>query len=379
MSISVRSALQQSNGIIRLLEAHDRMSTEIVRNTRGKCEQSFEGIWISGLTQTTYLGIPDTEIVSPLYRAILQATNIKSLSPGVRPICAAFDADSGGPVSDIPALVAVLVTIGVTMVIIEDKELKAPGKKVNSLLTATGSQSQADPMVFCETIQAFKKCTYGTDLMVTARIESFNVRIMKDDPTEEVASIKASLKDALSRAEMYTKAGADSIMIHSKSHSPVEVLEFLKRFRERDQATPLVVVPTAYASTPRKSLGDAGANIIIYANHLIRAKIRAVDEIARDALTRNPDLFANNKQAGACVEARNYGCLLRILRDAQFGDEETEGAQKFLSRAQKIVVKNMGAAAMELVQGAQSGCEADERIISVKELLKINSTQVSNI
>ncbi|KAJ5396779.1 phosphoenolpyruvate phosphomutase protein [Penicillium cosmopolitanum] len=276
--LSVRSALHKSSGAIRLLEAHDRSSTKVIRE-RNNSKDCFEGIWISGLTQTTYLGIPDTEIVSPLYRAILQATNIKTLWPSDRPICAAFDADSGGPISDIPALVAVLVTIGVSMAVIEDKELKAPGKKVNSLLTANGSQSQADPADFCKTIQTFKASAQCADLMITARIESFNVRIVKDDPIEEAASIKASLEDALSRAEMYTKAGADAIMIHSKSSSPTEVLDFLKRFRERDQVTPLVVVPTTYATTPRKSLVDAGANVIIYANHLMRAKIHTMEEV----------------------------------------------------------------------------------------------------
>ncbi|CAI7678165.1 unnamed protein product [Penicillium pancosmium] len=366
--LSVRSALRKSSGAIRLLEAHDRSSTKVIRE-RNSSKDCFEGIWISGLTQTTYLGIPDTEIVSPLYRAILQATNIKTLWPSDRPICAAFDADSGGLISDIPALVAVLVTIGVSMAVIEDKELTAPGKKVNSLLTANGSQTQANPADFCKTIQTFKS---------SAQIESFNVRIVKDDLIEEAASIKASLEDALSRAEMYTKAGADAIMIHSKSSSPTEVLDFLKRFRERDQVTPLVVVPTTYATTPRKSLVDAGANVIIYANHLMRAKIHTMEEVVNWGMHRAPDMFANDKEAAACVEAKNYGCLLRILLDRDRVDEKNWKIEHLIQQAKQQAAMGMRTAVMMLEGGTQSGCEADEFMIDVEELLKINAIRVSS-
>ncbi|KAJ5233642.1 uncharacterized protein N7469_005408 [Penicillium citrinum] len=379
MSISVKSALQRSIGAIRLLEAHDRMSTDIVRDTRGPNGELFEGVWISGLTQTTYLGLPDTEIVSPLYRAILQATNVNSLSSRDRPLCAAFDADSGGPVADIPALVAVLATIGVSMVIIEDKVLREPGKKVNSLLTANGSQSQANSTDFGKIIQTFKDCAAGTDLMITARIESFNVRIVQDDPDEEAASIQASLEDALSRAEIYTKHGADSIMIHSKSQKSTEVLTFMKRFRQIDKTTPLVVVPTTYSTTTRTSLVDAGANVIIYANHLMRAKIHAVESTLWRFLSQNPYFFDVDEEARACVGARNFGCLLRILPERQYYESEHIRFKTLLTEMRSSAIRNMRAATTELAGGIESGCEADERIIAVKELLSINAVQVSII
>jgi len=355
------------------------MSTDIVRDTRGPNGELFEGIWISGLTQTTYLGLPDTEIVSPLYRAILQATNINSLSSRDRPLCAAFDADSGGPIADIPALVTVLATTGVSMIIIEDKVLKEPGKKVNSLLSANGSQSQADPTDFGKIIQTFKSCAAGTDLMITARIESFNVRIIQDDPDEEATSIQASLEDALSRAEIYTKYGADSIMIHSKSSKPTEVLTFMERFRQIDKTTPLVVVPTTYATTSRKSLVDAGANVIIYANHLMRAKIHAVGSTLWKCLSQYPYLFEVDEEARACVGARNYGCLLRILPERQYYESEHVNFKTLLAEMRSSAIRNMRAATMELAGGTESGCEADSRIMAVKELLSINAVQVSNI
>jgi phosphoenolpyruvate phosphomutase len=213
--------------------------------------------------------------------------------------------------------------------------------------------------------------------MVTARIESFNVRITKDDPVEEAASIKASLEDALSRAEIYTKAGADAIMIHSKSESPTEVLEFLKRFRERDQVTPLVIVPTTYSTTPRETLIDAGANVIIYANHLMRVKIKAVEEVMGYSCSSTPALFAGDKEAAACAEAGNYGCLMRILLEKDLEVEKKFEMRNFVQQARQLIESRMNNVAGALVMGTQSGCEADFYMISVEELLKINSIQVS--
>ncbi|KAJ5293170.1 catabolic 3-dehydroquinase [Penicillium atrosanguineum] len=379
MYTSIKSFLAQK-GPVRLLESHDQFSTELIRDTVGESGQSFQGVWISGLTQTTHLGIPDTEIISPLRRAILEAGSIKLHTKHDRSLCAAFDADSGGDVADIPALVAVLTTIGVSMVIVEDKTLEEPGKKVNSLLKAIGSQDQADPHEFAKVIQAFRSATLGRELLVTARIESFNVRIAKDDAAEEEASVQSSLQDALARAAVYTEAGADAIMIHSKSSSPFEVLAFLERFRDRDPITPLVVVPTTYSSTTRASLVDAGANIIIYANHLMRAKIRAVQNVSDHLLAIIPGLFANNENARASLKARNYAYLLRTLLERDYwGDEKDEEARQYLVIAHKRAIENMRAAVEELAFGEKSGCEADERIIPVKTLLQINALQLATV
>ena len=376
MSTSVRSLLAQNDGAIRLLEAHDRLSTELIRNNVGDGGQSFQGVWISGLTQTTYLGIPDTEIISPLKRAMLMTSNANPRN--TRPLCAAFDADSGGDLADIPALVAVLATNGVSMVIIEDKAVSEPGKKVNSLLSTSGSQDQAEMHDFANIIRKFKAASAHRGIMVTARIESFTVRIKQNDEAEEKASVQASLKDALTRAKVYTEAGADAIMIHSKSSNPDEVLAFLEEFRSNDPLTPLVVVPTAYSSTAQTALSNAGANIIIYANHLMRAKIKAVDNMSNQLLAGKSALFAYDKELRACFEARNYGCLLqKLLEKRYWGDEEDEESKHYLAIAQKRANENMDATVRELAMGDKSGCEADERIIPVKQLLKINEQQVS--
>ncbi|KAJ5732181.1 hypothetical protein N7493_003662 [Penicillium malachiteum] len=378
MSVSVRSALKQNNGVIRLMEAHDSTSSDIVRNFHVQ-GTGFEGLWISGLTQTTYLGIPDTEIISPLLRATLQAATIISDSSGDRKLCAAFDADSGGDIPSIPTLVQLLESIGVTMIVIEDKDVHAPGQKVNSLLPADGSQPQADPHEFARKIQTFLQHTYGTDMMITARIESFNTRIVMADPVQEEESVRIALADALFRAAIYTQAGADAIMIHSKSKKPTEVIEFLKAFRQTDRTTPVVVVPTTYSTTPRQTLIDAGANVIIYANHLMRAKLKGIAQFAHDQLAENPALFADDGEARACLRAWNYGCLLRLLLKKDFNQEENAEAMKFYMQAQQIAIRDMARATLELILGDYSGCEADSLMVTPKELLVVNAIPVANI
>ncbi|KAH7113964.1 phosphoenolpyruvate phosphomutase-domain-containing protein [Dactylonectria estremocensis] len=377
---SVRSTLAQNNNRIILCESHDGTSTEIIRSTVGSNGQRFHGIWYSGLCQTTYLGIPDSETLSPLQRASLLALDgeLKRKTSN-RPLCAAFDADSGGDIADIPALVALLNLVGVGMIVIEDKAVSAPGQKVNSLATASASQALADPNEFAQAIRTFKAATAKGGPMVTARIESFCCRVAKSDPEEEAKSYEEAHQDALKRARIYHEAGVDAIMIHSKSKSPSEVIRFLREYREFDFETPLVVVPTTYSEIPKDDLYDAGANVVIYANHLMRAKISAVSSISERILSQNLDLFYNDDEVRAIVKARNYGCLLRKLRSRSYWGEESNEARMYRIVAEAIASQNIQATVLDLLQGKLAGCEADTRIVTVKELLAINAKQVVSV
>ena len=63
-----------------------------------------------------------------------------------------------------------------------------------------------------------KKAQGSEDFMIIARIESF--------------ILNKGLDDAMRRAKKYVDAGADGIMIHSKSKKPNEVLVFQKNLKK---------------------------------------------------------------------------------------------------------------------------------------------------
>lgn len=165
--------------------------------------------------------------------------------------------------------------------------------------------------------------------------------------------------------------------LHSKSLEPDEVISFLKQYRAKDSVTPLVVVPTAYSRVLRTTLYEAGANLVIYANHLLRAKISAVSNISEKILVANPNLLSEKTELRTCIEARNYGCLSRKLGERLYLGEEDKEAQLYRVVTESAAAENIKAVVKDLLGGELSGCEADHRIITVKELLKINAVQVT--
>ena len=84
--------------------------------------------------------------------------------------------------------------------------------------------------------------------------------------------------EALKRAQAYYAAGADGILIHSKNSDGEEILNFLKEWGDR---CPVIIVPTTYYATPTDKFRMAGASIIIWANHNLRASISAMREVSR--------------------------------------------------------------------------------------------------
>ncbi|KAF2726327.1 putative phosphoenolpyruvate phosphomutase [Polychaeton citri CBS 116435] len=373
MSSSIKALLGSNNNRIRLLEAHDSISREIIRNGEGNDGEKFHGFWMSGLTQTTYLGVPDTELISPLERASAMAAKDYMGPTSDRRLGAAYDADSGGDPKDISALVLSLAKQGVSMVIIEDKFVGEPGNKVNSLKETSGSQSLAHPEEFAKIVRTFSKASANLDMMITARIEAFTVRkVIKGNEAAEKASVDAAMKDALRRAKIYRSAGAHAIMIHSKSSSPNEVLSFMKEFKASDPTATVVVVPTTYSQANEDILYDAGADVIIYANHLMRAKIRAVNDFSEEYLQGMTDIIAKDAEFKACVEAQNFGYLLQRLMSR----ESIDGVMKWYRiLAEAYAVENMSRVVDCLLNGKTCSA-ADKHIISVKDLLKINSRQL---
>ncbi|MBR0313413.1 MAG: phosphoenolpyruvate mutase [Oscillospiraceae bacterium] len=251
-------------GCVTAIEAHSGITGLIAEKTtvlqNGKTFQ-FDAMWLSSLCDSTAKGKPDIELVdmTSRFRTIDDIMEVTT-----KPII--FDGDTGGLTEHFVYTVRSLERMGVSMVIIEDKT----GLKKNSLFGTEVKQTQDSIQNFCEKIQAGKKAQKTPDFMICARIESL--------------ILERGMEDALTRALAYRDAGADAIMIHSRKKEPDEIFEFLRRFREQDTATPVVLVPTSYNTVYEDEFKRRGANVIIYANQLTRTGFPAMQNAARTIL-----------------------------------------------------------------------------------------------
>ena len=252
--------LLEMKGLVTVMEAHDGLTGLIVENTvvheNGGARQ-FDAMWLSSLCDSTAKGKPDIELVdmTSRFRTIDDIMEVTT-----KPII--FDGDTGGLTEHFVYTVRSLERMGVSMVIIEDKT----GLKKNSLFGTEVEQTQASVEEFCQKIRAGKNAQRTQDFMICARIESL--------------ILEKGMEDALARAKAFVQAGADAIMIHSRKKDPAEICEFIERFRKEDAATPIVLVPTSFNSVKEEEWKERGANIIIYANQLMRAAVPAIRSAA---------------------------------------------------------------------------------------------------
>ena len=240
-----------SKKLSRFLDIHNGLSGLIVENTKvqikGKIEE-FDGMWGSSLTNSTAKGKPDIEAVDFTER--LQLLN-EVLEVTTKPII--YDGDTGGKIEHFVFTVKTLERLGVSAIIIEDKV----GLKKNSLFGTSVKQQQDTPSSFSKKIKAGKNAQATEEFMIIARIESL--------------ILNKGINDALQRAKKYINAGADGIMIHSKRNNPSEIFEFCKFYNKFKTRRPLVIVPSSFSQVTEEKLSRAGANIVIYANHLLRS------------------------------------------------------------------------------------------------------------
>ena len=253
--------LIEMKGCINAIEAHSGITGLIAEKTtvlqEGRTYQ-FDAMWVSSLCDSTAKGKPDIELVdmTSRFRTIDDIMEVTT-----KPII--FDGDTGGLTEHFVYTVRSLERMGVSMVIIEDKA----GLKKNSLFGNEVKQTQDTVENFCAKIRAGKKAQKTPDFMICARIESL--------------ILEQGMDDALTRAFAFRDAGADAIMMHSRKKEPDEIFEFLRLFREKDTATPVVLVPTSYNTVYEDEFKNAGANVVIYANQLTRTGFPAMQNAAR--------------------------------------------------------------------------------------------------
>ena len=264
--------------IVRILESHSGLTGLIVEHTNiqdGDRTLEFDGMWASSLTDSTSKGKPDIEAVDLTTR--LHDLN-DTLEVTTKPVI--FDGDTGGKPEHFPFMVRTLERLGISAVIIEDKV----GLKQNSLFGTEAKQTQDTIEGFCDKIRVGKAAQVTRDFMIIARVES----LIAGKPVE----------DALERAFAYVAAGADGIMIHSRNKDGEDIHEFCTRFREQDNHTPIVVVPTTFNHITEDEFARWGVNIVIYANHMLRSAYPAMVHCAESILKH-----------GRCKEASEEYCM----------------------------------------------------------------------
>jgi phosphoenolpyruvate phosphomutase len=309
----VAEKLRKKQGILRFLEAHNGLGGLIVDDVKidgrgGVLE--FDGFWESSFTDSASKGLPDIEIVSPDSR--LDTIN-QIMEVTRKPMI--VDGDTGGDINQFERLVKRLENAGVSMVVIEDKIFP----KRNSLEPGT-KQELENPALFAEKIKKGQAAKTNKDFLLVARVESL------------IAGM--GMKDAMDRAKTYLKAGADGILIHSKKEIPDEILEFAKKFQELPENLRenkiLICVPTTYNTITEQELEKAGFNIVIYANHLLRASYLAMEKAAKEILKKGRS-FEVNPYCASVKEIFEKVGFLEIKK------KDEEMARKFGSKVKVII------------------------------------------
>ncbi len=294
-----------------IMEAHNGLSAKIVEET------GFKGIWASGLTISSALGVRDSNEAS--WTQVLEVLEFMADTTSI-PIM--LDGDTGyGNFNNFRRLVRKLEQRGVAAVCIEDKLFP----KTNSFLGS--NQPLADIDEFCGKIKAGKDSQTDSSFSVVARIE---------------ALISGwGMDEALRRAEAYHEAGADAVLIHSKKSVGDEILTFGREWANR---CPVVIVPTTYATTtPTDRFRDVGISMIIWANHNLRAAINAMRDTSRRIFEEE---CLNN------VEGRvaNLGDVFGLAGNKELSDAEDRYLASRAAVGAVVLAATRGSALRELTE-----------------------------
>ena len=275
-----------------LMEAHNGLSARIVR------EAGFNGIWASGLSIAAQFGVRDNNEAS-----WTQVVDMLEFMADASDLPILLDGDTGyGNFNNLRRLVRKLEQRGIAGVCIEDKQFP----KTNSFLNGE-RQPLADIEEFAGKIAAGKDTQKDPNFSIVARVEAL------------IAGW--GMEEALRRAEAYRRAGADAILIHSKLSKPDEIVTFAREWARR---APLVIVPTRYYSTPTEVFREAGISVVIWANHMVRAAVSAMQSVAHEihgseTLVNVEDRIVSVNEIFRLQDADEYSAAERLYLAASGG------------------------------------------------------------
>lgn len=284
----LRALLARPNAAI-AIGTHDALSARLAE------EAGFPLVWASSFTvAAAQRAMPDVNLLTMTEN--LEAARHMNDAVGV-PVIA--DCDNGyGNAVNVIRTVEEYERAGIAGISIEDNVFP----KRSSLYTDV-RRELAPAEEHSGKIRAAKRAQRSADFVVIARTEAL------------IAGY--GLVEALARARAYAEAGADMILLHHKGPTADEVFQFMRRW---DLATPIVVVPTLYPSVRAEDLEAAGVKIVIFANHLLRAAVKAM----REALSVLAD--ARNLEAAAS-HVVPLEDIFQLVELARFTAHEAEFVQ----------------------------------------------------
>ncbi|MFJ4617376.1 isocitrate lyase/phosphoenolpyruvate mutase family protein [Streptomyces sp. NPDC088812] len=231
--------------LVRVVGAHDALGAVLAE------QAGFDAVWSSSLEVSAARCLPDASVLTMTEYLEAAANMQKAL--GI-PVIA--DCDTGyGNNLNVVHMVHEYEAAGITAVCMEDKLFP----KLNSF--AGGDQTLLSTEAFCGKIRAAKSAQATEDFFVVARTEALINGL--------------SVDVALERSRAYCEAGADAVLIHSKSKTKDQVEEFLSRW---DGRRPVVIVPTTYPDWHVDDIAKAGVSVVIYANQGLRATVASLRE-----------------------------------------------------------------------------------------------------
>ena len=247
-SKKLREILEE-NQILKVGGAFDAMSAKLVEIN------GFDAVWAGSFAISATHAVPDASIMT--MTEFLQVA--KNMVDACKiPIIADCDTGFGGP-TNVSHLVTQYEKGGIAGISIEDKIFP----KLNSLLE-NGTHELLSEKDFVAKIIAGKKAKEDQDFMIIARTEAL------------IAGL--GVNEAIKRANAYENAGADAILIHSKSKTPNEIFEFCDTWKGK---IPIIVVPTTYGSVKIDELVSHKIKMVIYANQSLRIAHKSMSKLLR--------------------------------------------------------------------------------------------------
>jgi phosphoenolpyruvate phosphomutase len=265
----LRGGLESTTPVV-VVGAHDAMSAQLIE-TRG-----FDAVWVSGFgVSTMTYALPDLNLVSmsEMLDAAVRMDRATALPVVV-------DCDNGyGGLSNLVRTVREFERAGIAAICVEDNTFP----KRNSLFQGDTERDLIPTKEQARRISAAKQEQETADFVFIARVEALIAGYGVDDACE--------------RADAYVEAGADAILIHSKDKTLAEIEGFLETWSGVG-TVPLVAVPTLYPTFTVDELGEKGFNMVIFANHPMRAAVRAMEQTL-DTLARERNAAAVDPEIAA--------------------------------------------------------------------------------